>query len=151
MQTIVVIASEDREQFIAKFGANIAILGFDVVDGGVERVDSVQAGLTRVQDDVEFVAVHDAVRPCLADAWIDQVFEAAARTGAAILAVPCIATLKRSADGHVISETVPRESLWEAQTPQVFRRQLLMDAYARRGSLASRPTRPNWSNSLGSP
>ena len=135
VQTIVVIAPEDRENFIAKFGANIAILGIDLVDGGAERVDSVQAGLARVREDVEYVAVHDAVRPCLAEAWIDQVFEAAARHGAAILAVPCVATLKRSTDGRVVSQTVPRESLWEAQTPQVFQRKWLVDAFARRGSL----------------
>lgn len=135
VQTIVVIAPEDREFFTTKFGANIAILGVDLVDGGAERVDSVQAGLTRVRDDVEYVAVHDAVRPCLADIWIDKVFQEAARTGAAILAVPCVATLKRSADGRVISETVTREALWEAQTPQVFQRKLLVDAFARRGTL----------------
>ena len=59
-----------------------------------------RAGLERVSADVDFVAVHDAARPCLADAWIDAVFAAAEKSGAAILAIPVSDTLKRSADGQ---------------------------------------------------
>jgi 2-C-methyl-D-erythritol 4-phosphate cytidylyltransferase len=66
--------------------------------------------------------------------WIDAVFAAAVKTGAAILATPISGTIKRVGNDQAIAETVPREGLWEAQTPQVFRRQLLVDAYARRGS-----------------
>ena len=58
--------------------------------------------------------------------------EAAERSGAAILAIPVAGTLKRVRGDHTIEETVSREALWEAQTPQVFRRQLLLDAYAAR-------------------
>jgi 2-C-methyl-D-erythritol 4-phosphate cytidylyltransferase len=132
-QTIVVISAEDREPFMEKYGANVAILGLEIVDGGAERSDSVAAALERVKDDVEFVAVHDAARPCIADKWIDQVFEAAERDGAAILATPLAATLKRAEDGKRIAETIDRQSLWIAQTPQVFRRELLIEAYAKRG------------------
>jgi 2-C-methyl-D-erythritol 4-phosphate cytidylyltransferase len=86
-----------------------------------------------VKPDVEFVAVHDAARPCIVDPWIDSVFEAARRDGAAILAAPVQATLKRADQKKHITATVDRESLWEAQTPQVFRRELLVEAYAKRG------------------
>ncbi len=134
-QLIMVIAPEDREEFHQKFGANVAILGVEVVDGGAERADSVQAALEHVRPDVDFIAVHDAARPCLADVWIDQIFETAQKTGAAIPAISLAGTIKRSADGKVIDETVPRSGLWEAQTPQVFQRQLLIDAYAKRGAL----------------
>lgn len=134
-QLILVISPEDRDDFQAKFGANIVILGIDVVDGGTERADSVQNALAVVRDEIDYVAVHDAARPCLADEWIDRVFAAARQSGAAILASPVTGTLKRSSDGKTIRETVPREQLWEAQTPQVFARQLLTDAYARRGKL----------------
>jgi 2-C-methyl-D-erythritol 4-phosphate cytidylyltransferase len=132
-QLIVVIAAEDREHFHFKFGANIAILGIDVVDGGDERFDSVAKALARVKPNLEFVCVHDAARPCIADAWISNVFDAASKTGAAILAIPVASTLKRVGPGQTITETVPRAGLWEAQTPQVFRRDLLLEAYARRG------------------
>jgi len=137
VQTILVLSASDQEMFRNKFGANIAILGVEVVQGGASRADSVQAGLERVRDDVDFVAVHDAVRPVLADSWIDRVFQEATRTGAAILAVPCVATLKSSDQGKVIRQTVSRDHLWEAQTPQVFRKKLLTDAFARRGGLAA--------------
>jgi 2-C-methyl-D-erythritol 4-phosphate cytidylyltransferase len=132
-QTIVVIAAEDRELFNMKFGANIAIMGVEVIEGGAERTDSVQRALERVKDNIDFVAVHDAARPCVADPWIDDVFNAAARDGAAILATQVQATLKRVDHKKKITETASREGLWEAQTPQVFRRQLLIEAYAKRG------------------
>ncbi|MEN6407523.1 MAG: 2-C-methyl-D-erythritol 4-phosphate cytidylyltransferase [Thermoguttaceae bacterium] len=131
-QTILVIAPDDREFFNLKFSANVAILGLDVVDGGAERADSVEAALARVKPSADFVCVHDAARPCLADAWIDEIFAAAEKTGAAIFATPVAATLKRVGPDRKIIETVPRDNLWEAQTPQVFRRQLLLDAYAAR-------------------
>ena len=131
-QTIVVIHPEDREMFQTKFGANLAILGVDVVDGGRHRWESVENALAVVRDDVDFIAVHDAVRPCIADEWVDRLFAAAEESGAAIFAIPVTATLKRSADGQAIAETVSREGLWEAQTPQVFRRQLLIDAFQQR-------------------
>ncbi|MCI0492788.1 MAG: 2-C-methyl-D-erythritol 4-phosphate cytidylyltransferase [Planctomycetes bacterium] len=132
-QTIVVIAAEDRDLFKQRFGANIAILGLDLIDGGAERADSVQRALERLADGIDFVAVHDAARPCLTDQWIDQVFEAAQHDGAAVLATPVTATLKRADPKNRITETVRRDALWEAQTPQVFRRDLLIEAYAKRG------------------
>ncbi len=131
-QVIVVIADEDMEEFQRKYGANIAILGVDVCRGGKDRADSVEKALAKVNSDCDLIAVHDAARPCLADKWIDTVFEAAAKDGAAILAVPESATLKRVAQGK-ITETVNRDALWQAQTPQVFRREWLIEAYAARG------------------
>jgi 2-C-methyl-D-erythritol 4-phosphate cytidylyltransferase len=132
-QVIVVVSAEDREEFDRKFAANVMILGIDVVAGGAERADSIQNALARVKPECDFIAVHDAARPCIADEWIGRVFEAAEKTDAAILAVPVAATLKRVAGGTTIEETVSRANLWEAQTPQVFGRQLLLDAYAKRG------------------
>jgi 2-C-methyl-D-erythritol 4-phosphate cytidylyltransferase len=104
-----------------------------VVPGGKERSDSIVNALEQVRPDVDFVAVHDAARPCLATEWIDNVFAAAEKTGAAILAIPVASTLKRVGRDRCVAETIARTDLWEAQTPQVFRRQLLIDAYARRG------------------
>lgn len=132
-QVILVISPEDREDFNDKFAANVQILGIQVVEGGAERADSVGKALARVKPEIEYVCVHDAARPLLASEWIDRVFEAAVRTGAAILAIPVAGTLKRVGANHLIEETVSRAGLWEAQTPQVFRRQILLDAYAKRG------------------
>ncbi|MCO6457144.1 MAG: 2-C-methyl-D-erythritol 4-phosphate cytidylyltransferase [Pirellulaceae bacterium] len=136
-QVILVIDDEDRDEFQARFAANVAILGVEVVSGGAERADSVLNALARVRADIDYVAVHDAARPCLAAEWIERVFEAARQSDAAILAIPVVGTLKRVGADKCIQETVRRDGLWEAQTPQVFRRQLLLDAYARRGTLAA--------------
>jgi 2-C-methyl-D-erythritol 4-phosphate cytidylyltransferase len=132
-QFLLVISPEDHEYFHFKFGANVAILGVEVVEGGAERFDSVAKALARVKPDIDFVCIHDAARPCLADEWIDRVFEAAKKSDAAILGVPVASTLKRVAADRTIDETISRENLWEAQTPQVFRRQLLLEAHAKRG------------------
>ena len=131
-QTILVIAPEDRESFNFKFAANIAFLEIEVIDGGKERADSVEAALARVKPEADFICVHDAARPCLCAAWIDDIFAAAEKTGAAIFAVPLSGTIKRIGANRKIEETIARDNLWEAQTPQVFRRQLLLDAYAQR-------------------
>lgn len=133
-QVIVVISPDDREYFHFKFASNVAILGIEVVVGGQERTDSVQNALARVQPDAEFICIHDAARPCIADEWITNVFEAAQKSGAAILAIPVSGTLKRVRKDHTIEATAPRDGLWEAQTPQVFRRDLLLKAYAERGA-----------------
>ena len=130
-QLVLVISAEDREYFMSKFGANVAILGVDVVDGGAERADSIQKALELVKPEIDFVAVHDAARPCIVDEWISEIFLTAVKTGAAIPAIPVGGTLKQVSGGTIV-ETVPRDGLWEAQTPQVFRRELLLKAYAQR-------------------
>jgi len=132
VQTIVVIAPGDREYFNFKFSSNVAIMGITVVDGGAERADSVEKALAHVKPEADFVCVHDAARPCLANEWVDKIFQAAQKSGAAIFALPVAGTLKRVGADKTIAETVSRADLWEAQTPQVFRRELLLDAYAKR-------------------
>jgi len=133
-QTILVISADDEEWFKEKFRANLAFLDLQIVIGGAERADSVQQALARVQPDVDFVAVHDAARPLIAKEWITQVFAAAEQHGAAILATPVTSTLKRVRDGQQVVETVARDQLWAAQTPQVARRDWLLAAFANRGS-----------------
>ncbi len=136
-QTLIVVSPDDLEWFKEKFHPNLAFMEIEIVTGGKERADSVQNALDRVQEDVDFVAVHDAARPLLTPQWIKAVFQAAEEFDAAIPGVPVTSTLKRveSGDdqGGTIAETVSRDGLWQAQTPQVFRRELLMEAYAKRG------------------
>jgi 2-C-methyl-D-erythritol 4-phosphate cytidylyltransferase len=129
-QVVVVVAPEDRESFLDKFAASLAFMGVTLAEGGAERSDSVRNGLEKLNPDIDMVAIHDAARPCLAAAWIDRVFAAGVRTGAAILAIPVVGTLKRVGTDDVITDTVDRSGLWEAQTPQVFRRDLLERAFA---------------------
>ncbi|MEX2174340.1 MAG: 2-C-methyl-D-erythritol 4-phosphate cytidylyltransferase [Pirellulaceae bacterium] len=136
-QTLLVIAPEDRQHFQEQFATQAAMLGIELVEGGAERSDSVAAALARIGPTIDFVAIHDAARPCLTSESIDAVFAAAIQTGAALLATPIRGTIKRVGKDQTVVETLSREGLWEAQTPQVFARQLLLDAYARRGALAA--------------
>lgn len=138
LQTLVVVAPDDLEWFKEKFAPNLAFLNVEIVTGGTERADSVRNALARVKPEADFVAVHDAARPLLVPEWIDRVFRAAEQSGAAILATPITSTLKRAGPQRTIEATVSRDGLWAAQTPQVFRRQLLLDAYAQQG--AAQPT-----------
>lgn len=133
IQTILAIAPEDMEMMNSKYGANLGFMGVKLVEGGEARVDTVRAALGVVAEDVEFVVVHDAARPCVSHDQIAAVFSEATKSGAAILAAPVTGTLKRVTDDRIIDETVPRASLYEAQTPQVFRKDLLVASY---GSLA---------------
>ena len=97
------------------------------VAGGAERQDSMRAGLATLPASVELVAVHDAARALVRPEDVARVVAAADRSGAALLAVPVRDTLKQVAGGRVTA-TVPREALWAAQTPQVFRIALLREA-----------------------
>lgn len=130
-QTILVVAPADMEQMKAKFGANIGFMGVKLVEGGAERYESVAKGLAVVSDQAELIAIHDAARVCVAAEWIDRAFETAAKTGAAIPVVPVTATLKRLGKDGAVTETVPRDGLYMAQTPQVFRKDIITKAYAR--------------------
>jgi 2-C-methyl-D-erythritol 4-phosphate cytidylyltransferase len=102
---------------------------FKVVAGGKERQDSVRHALAVVDDQVEIVVVHDAVRPFLTEQMLEEVVAAARANGAAIIALPVRDTVKQVGAGHVIERTVDRRPLWLAQTPQAFRREWLQEAH----------------------
>jgi 2-C-methyl-D-erythritol 4-phosphate cytidylyltransferase len=127
-QILLAIAPEDEELVNVKWGPNLKFYNVKICFGGAERFDTVQKGLELIKDDIELIAVHDAVRCCVKEEWIDKVIAEAAKTGAAILACPVIATLKEAKD-KVIIQTVDRAGLYEAQTPQVFKAELLRKAY----------------------
>jgi 2-C-methyl-D-erythritol 4-phosphate cytidylyltransferase len=127
-QILLAIAPEDEELVNVKWGPNLKFFNVKICFGGAERFDTVQKGLELIKDDIELIAVHDAVRCCVKEEWIDKVIAEAAKTGAAILACPVVATLKEAKD-KVIIQTVDRAGFYEAQTPQVFKMELLRKAY----------------------
>jgi 2-C-methyl-D-erythritol 4-phosphate cytidylyltransferase len=134
-QCLLVIAPDDLETFRLRYMANIAFMNVKLVPGGRERWESVGNALAEIAPEVEYVAIHDAVRPCVTTELIDSVFAAARTHGAAMLATRLTDTLKRVDDKLLVRETVDRQGLWLAQTPQVFRREWLADAYARRADI----------------
>jgi len=138
-QTIIVVAKDDQEFFRRRYGANLAFMNVQIAEGGAERFESVDNALKLLKPEAELVAVHDAVRPCLTEALIDAVFAKAEKTGAALLALQVTDTVKQ-VDGNVVKATLPRQGLWLAQTPQVFRRDWLVEAYGKRGQLGKEIT-----------
>ena len=131
-QLIAVIASADVDEFRLQFSQFSAGRNVDIVYGGTERADSVANGLARVNSNADYVVIHDAARPCIDANLIDRVFLAATKTGAAIPAIPVHSTVKRSNDGLMVQATVDRTGLFLAQTPQVFRRDMIIELYANR-------------------
>ena len=136
IKVYLVIAPEDREEFRTRFGHLIAFANAEVVDGGKERFESVANALARVAPATEFIAVHDAVRPLTPSAVINAVFAAARQYGAAMPAIPVVDTLKQvDPASKRITGTLSRDGVWQAQTPQVFRRDWLGEGYEKRDKL----------------
>jgi 2-C-methyl-D-erythritol 4-phosphate cytidylyltransferase len=98
------------------------------VVGGAERQDSVRIALGLTSAAAELILIHDAARPFATVTMFESCLARAAAVGAAIVAIPLGDTLKR-VDQEEIRETVPRAGLWQAQTPQAFRRRLLIRAH----------------------
>ena len=128
IQVIVVVAPDDIGWFRQYYLSDINRMLLLVVAGGENRVDSIRSGLIAVSPRAGYVAIHDAARPCVSEQDIDTVFGEAKKQGAALLAAPVSGTVKKVVEGQ-IEVTIPREHLWESQTPQVFRRDLILEAY----------------------
>ena len=110
------------------------------VAGGADRTESVARALAASDPALPLVAVHDGARPLIRSAVIAEALRVAAAEGAAVVGRPVDHTVKRvGAEGRVL-ETVPRGRLWLAQTPQVFRREVIEEAYRRRGEAAGSVT-----------
>lgn len=139
-QIILAVSPEDMETVKSSYGANLGFLNVILVEGGARRCETVAAALKAVSDEAEFIAVHDAARPCVTSNWIDAVFAEAVKSGSAILAAPVTETLKKVSDAKVIEKTLSRSSLFEAQTPQVFRKDILLKAYQKPGDLGEEIT-----------
>ncbi len=114
-----------KKDIIKKYNIKKARL----VIGGKERSDSVYNALKAVSKDIDYVLIHDGIRPFIANKLIETLLKEASRTGAAIAAVPVKPTLKFSGKNNFIRSTPLRKYFWEAQTPQVFRRALIEKAY----------------------
>jgi len=127
-QIVVVLSQENLEpgqQLVAK-GEWSKVS--DVCPGGERRQDSVVAGLNRLSQ-CDRVVIHDGARPLVTVDLIEQGLEAAQETGAAVAAVPVTDTIKLAGDDLIVQGTPPRQNLWAVQTPQVFRFDMIAEAY----------------------
>lgn len=154
-QILLAVHPKRLDDFKFRWADQLGFLGVKLIAGGeAERWQTVQLALEHIADDATHIAVHDAARPCASNEMIDRVFEAASRLGAVVPGLPMSDTVKRaepsddsaaSADPldaifggdapatptHSITETVARKNLFRVQTPQVFERSLITEAYAK--------------------
>lgn len=124
---LVVRAGEEDtcQNMIPKIAENKTVLAI----GGKERQDSVHNGIRAITWECEYILIHDGARPLVTEEVIRRTLLAVQNSGAAICAVPVKDTIKQAdSDGNVLA-TIPRESLWAVQTPQVFRADLIRRAY----------------------
>jgi 2-C-methyl-D-erythritol 4-phosphate cytidylyltransferase len=127
---IVIVAREDRHNEIRTIVRNEKFAKVrSVIPGGEQRQDSVRAGLDHLDSATRWVAVHDAARPLITPEQIERVFQQCTNHGAAALAEPINDTLKRADSDLLVSGSVDRDQLYAMQTPQIFERQLIEEAY----------------------
>lgn len=104
-------------------------ISLKVVEGSRERQLSISNALPHISEEAELVAIHDAVRPFVTVDDIEKCCDVAADFGGAVLGVPAKDTIKMIEGNQVIKSTPDRNHLWQAQTPQVFQKKLIMEAY----------------------
>ncbi len=127
---IIVVAREDRHDEIQKIGRDVGFKKLrSIVPGGQRRQDSVRAGLDAIDAKAEYVGVHDAARPLITPEQIERAFEQCRVYGAAALAQPVNNTLKRADADLLVIDSVDRHQLYAMETPQIFERKLIEEAY----------------------
>ncbi|MDR1195945.1 MAG: 2-C-methyl-D-erythritol 4-phosphate cytidylyltransferase [Endomicrobium sp.] len=124
-QIILVVPKSSAEYFLKKYKNRM----FTVTAGGKERFDSVKNGLALLNENIDFTAIHDAARPLINKNDILSVLNAAKKTGAAIAAEKTKDTIKIAENGFVKS-TPDRNLLWNVQTPQIFKTNILKKIYS---------------------
>jgi 2-C-methyl-D-erythritol 4-phosphate cytidylyltransferase len=130
LQQIIVATAEEHQQAANEILRKVvpSKLIAECVVGGNERQDSIYNALQQISA-VDLVIVHDAVRPFVTLQQIKNCCKAALDIGGAVLGVPAKDTIKRIDGQQMITETPSRKFLWQTQTPQVFRRELILEAY----------------------
>jgi len=130
---IVVVLPKDQQSFVFAAGETNALPrrpDIRIVAGGERRQDSVANGFDAADAETDVILIHDAARPFVTADLIERTIDAAARHGAAIAALQSRDTVKRVDATGAITGTIPRETIYLAQTPQGFRRDVLAQAIA---------------------
>jgi len=130
-KVVVVVAEKDirRGQELIQSDPNLRHRPWLLQAGGASRQESVRHGLEKLGLDCEIVAIHDGARPFISAALIDRCVDEASRSGAAVIGVPVRDAIKVVSADHWVKATPARDTLWEIQTPQAFRKELIVEAH----------------------
>ena len=126
---VVVIPSPFAEAFEKVLSAAFPAASFTLVAGGEERQASVWNGLQQLDSGTDLVVIHDAARPFVAAASVEASLDAAARYGAATVAIPSVDTILVADREHFLRETPDRSTVWACQTPQTFQVDVIRKAH----------------------
>ena len=130
IRDIVLVTGEDSLQDVREMAQEYGWKKIvSVVAGGKERQDSVWNGLQAVSDDTDIVLIHDGVRPFVTEDILNHSIETAVEMGGCVAGVPAKDTIKVCNGENVAVATPDRSTLWQIQTPQTFRKDLIMQAY----------------------
>lgn len=130
-EIIVVVGKEDKEkvktEIINRYGYHKVT---QIVEGGTERQDSVYNGLMAVKDEIQYVMIHDGARPFISEEIVEKSLSMTKEKQATVVAVPVKDTIKVVNEECEVEDTPMRSTLWSVQTPQSFKKGLLIEAYA---------------------
>lgn len=124
---IILVVPKDKELELKKYKK---LYNIDIVCGGKERYNSVINGITCIKDNIDIVAVHDGARPLVTPKIINDVLIKANKYGCAIAACKAKDTIKFSDNGKYIKESINRNNIWQAQTPQIFKTNIIKKIYS---------------------
>ena len=124
---IILVVPKDKELELKKYKK---LYNIDIVCGGKERYNSVINGINCIKDNIDIVAVHDGARPLVTPKIINDVLIKANKYGCAIAACKAKDTIKFSDNGKYIKESINRNNIWQAQTPQIFKTNIIKKIYS---------------------
>jgi 2-C-methyl-D-erythritol 4-phosphate cytidylyltransferase len=132
-QVVLVVAASEmsRCEGVLKRDPKLGSKPWLLQRGGATRQQSVKAGLEKIGGDVDIVVIHDGARPFVSPPLIEHCIEFADRNGAVVAGLQARDTIKIVSDDHRVLSTPDRKTLWEIQTPQAFRRELIVEAHER--------------------
>ncbi len=130
-KVILVVADKElrQSQMLLQKDPNLSHRPWILQAGGASRQESVRRGLEKLDSDCEIVAIHDGARPFVSFSLIDHCVDEAYRVGAVVIGVPARDTIKVVSEQHWVQTTLARNTLWEIQTPQVFRKEVITEAH----------------------
>jgi 2-C-methyl-D-erythritol 4-phosphate cytidylyltransferase len=130
-KVIVVVAEQElrQGQALIQNDPNLSHRPWVLQAGGATRQESVRRGLEKLDTDCEIVAIHDGARPFVSSSLIDRCVGEAYRVGAVVIGVSVRDTIKVVSKEHWVQATPARNTLWNIQTPQVFRKEIIVEAH----------------------
>jgi 2-C-methyl-D-erythritol 4-phosphate cytidylyltransferase len=132
-KVVLVVAANEVSRCETLLRADTALRGHPCIlqIGGATRQQSTKRGLEKIGSDTDIVMIHDGARPLVSSSLIDRCVEAAANQGAVVVGLPARDTIKIVSEDRRIQSTPERSFLWEIQTPQVFKREMIVEAHER--------------------